>query len=145
MRRYKGQGGRGIISWFSFSRASGLQTIGIFSRRRAGSAARRRWELPFLYRLEGRLLKGSADLVFEEGGALVVMDFKTDSILKKAAKERALSHAPQVAAYTMGVEATSGRRVDEIVVSFLRLGGKISLPFDDSAKEKSRGVVRRAG
>jgi ATP-dependent exoDNAse (exonuclease V) beta subunit len=95
--------------------------------------------------LEGRLLKGSADLVFEEGGALVVMDFKTDSILKKAAKERALSHAPQVAAYTMGVEATSGRRVDEIVVSFLRLGGKISLPFDDSAKEKSRGVVRRAG
>ncbi len=112
---------------------------------RAASAARRWRELPFLCRLEGRLLKGSADLVFEEGDALVVMDFKTDSIPKSAAKERALSHAPQVAAYAMGVEAASGRRVDEMVVSFLRPGVEISLPFDESAKEKLRGAVRRAG
>ena len=95
--------------------------------------------------MEGRLLRGSADLVFEEGEALVVMDFKTDSIPKKEAKERALSHAPQVAAYAMGVEAASGRRVDEMVVSFLRPGMEISLPFDESAKEKLRSAVRRAG
>jgi hypothetical protein len=32
-----------------------------------------------------------------------------------------------------------------MVVSFLRPGMEISLPFDESAKEKLRSAVRRAG
>jgi ATP-dependent exoDNAse (exonuclease V) beta subunit len=113
--------------------------------RRAVTSSRRYRELPFLMEIEGRPVRGTADLVFEEEDGLVIVDFKTDAISAGEAPERMKKYAHQGVAYAMGIEAASGLKVREVVFAFLRPGSEISIPLDDDARAGLRRAVRHAG
>ncbi|HEY2942032.1 MAG TPA: PD-(D/E)XK nuclease family protein, partial [Vicinamibacteria bacterium] len=106
--------------------------------RRAGEAAGRTLVLPLLERARrsGRLwremavwfpegsdlVEGVVDLVFEEDGALVVVDYKTDSVTDEQALLQAAHHAPQLQLYARGLTQATGLPVRERVVVFTSLG-----------------------
>ncbi|MEE9273853.1 MAG: 3'-5' exonuclease, partial [bacterium] len=110
--------------------------------KRAAASSRRYRELPFLMEIEGRPVRGTADLVFEEEGGLVVVDFKTDAISAGEAPERMKKYANQGVAYEMGIGAASGQDVREVIFAFLRPGVDVPLPVDKSARESLRRAVR---
>ena len=87
---------------------------------RAAAASKRRRELPFVFEVEGRVIRGFIDLVFEEQGKLVVVDFKTDRVVKGEAEDKASFYENQGAAYILGLEAATGLEAGELVFSFLR-------------------------
>ncbi|MDE0332184.1 MAG: UvrD-helicase domain-containing protein [Nitrospinae bacterium] len=115
---------------------------GILAR---AAVAPRRWrELPFVYGLGGRVLRGAVDLVFEEEGKLVVVDFKTDRITEGEAEDKAADYESQGAAYVMALEAATGLEVGELVFSFLRPGVDVSWPVDDMLRQRVREAVAEA-
>ena len=115
---------------------------GILAR---AAAASRRWrELPFMFELDGRMIRGFIDLVFEEEGKLTLVDFKTDKVAAPEAYERASFYANQGGAYVMGLEAATGLEVHELVFSFLRPGVDVSCPVDDVLRERVCEAVAEA-
>ena len=112
---------------------------------RAAAASKRRRELPFVFELEGRVIRGFIDLVFEEGGKLVVVDFKTDNVAAGEAEDKASFYENQGAAYVMGLEAATGLEAGELVFSFLRPGVDVSRPVDDVLRNRIREAVAEAG
>ncbi len=109
------------------------------------AAAPRRWrELPFMFELDGRLIRGFIDLVFEEEGKLTLVDFKTDKVAGDEADQRACFYANQGGAYVMGLEAATGLEVHELVFSFLRPGVDVSRPVDDVLRQRVREAVAQA-
>ena len=109
------------------------------------AAASRRWrELPFTFELEGRVIRGFIDLVFEEEGKLVVVDFKTDKVAEGEAEDKAKDYENQGAAYVMALEAAAGLEVGELVFSFLRPGVDVSCPVDDVLRKRVREAVAGA-
>ena len=119
-----------------------MQTGRILAR--AAAASRRRRELPFTFELEGRVIRGFIDLVFEEGGKLVVVDFKTDNVAAGEAEDKASFYENQGAAYVLGLEAATGLEAGELVFSFLRPGVDVSRPVDDVLRQRVREAVAGA-
>jgi ATP-dependent helicase/nuclease subunit A len=68
------------------------------------------------------LVEGIVDLVFEEGGALVVLDYKSDAIAEDQALAQAAHHAPQLQLYARGLARAAGMPVRERLVLFTALG-----------------------
>jgi len=64
---------------------------------------------------------GIVDLVFEEDGRLVVVDFKTDAISDAQAVLQAAHHAPQLQLYGRGLAQAIGLPVRERLVLFTAL------------------------
>ena len=109
------------------------------------TAAPRRWrELPFMFELGGRVIRGFIDLVFEEEGKLTLVDFKTDKVTADETDRRASFYTNQGAAYVMGLEAATGLEVHELVFSFLRPGVDVSRPIDDMLRERIQEAVAQA-
>ena len=108
---------------------------------RAAAASKRRRELPFVFELEGRVIRGAIDLVFEEEGKIVVVDFKTDKVAAGEANERASHYENQGVAYVMGLEAATGLEAGELVFSFLRPGVDVSRHVDDVLRNRLREAV----
>jgi ATP-dependent helicase/nuclease subunit A len=82
-------------------------------------AATRVWrELPLWFPEGAELLEGVIDLVFEEDGALVIVDYKTDGIAAEQALAQAAHHAPQLQLYGRGLAQALGRPVRERLVLF---------------------------
>ena len=119
-----------------------MGTGGVLSR--AAAASRRLRELPFTFDLEGRVIRGFIDLVFEEEGKLVVVDFKTDKITEGEAEDKATDYENQGAAYVMAIEAATGLEVGSLVFSFLRPGVDVSRPVDDVLRQRVREAVAEA-
>ena len=72
-------------------------------------AATRVWrELPLWFPEGAELLEGVIDLVFEEDGALVIVDYKTDGIAAEQALAQAAHHAPQLQLYGRGLAQALG-------------------------------------
>jgi len=106
--------------------------------RSAGEAAGRTLAMPLLERARraGRvwremavwfpegseLIEGVVDLVFEEDGALVVVDYKTDPVSEEQVLEQAAHHAPQLQIYARGLAQATGLPVRERLVVFTGLG-----------------------
>ena len=111
---------------------------------RAAAVSRRWRELPFMFELDGRMIRGFIDLVFEEEGKLTLVDFKTDKVAAPEAYERASFYANQGGAYVMGLEAATGLTVHELVFSFLRPGVDVSCPVDDVLRERVCEAVAEA-
>jgi ATP-dependent helicase/nuclease subunit A len=89
--------------------------------RRAVASGRWWREVPVAAPVGGTVLEGFIDLLFEEEGALVVVDYKTD-VLQSAAEiaERAGHYRVQAGAYALAVQEATGRRVKEVVLLFLQ-------------------------
>ena len=73
------------------------------------------------------LLQGVVDCFFEEDGALVVVDFKTDRVAPDALAERAEHYRPQLEAYSLALAQVIGKPVKEKILYFLRRGEQIIL------------------
>jgi ATP-dependent helicase/nuclease subunit A len=67
---------------------------------------------------EGELVEGIVDLAFEEEGALVVVDWKTDAITEAQAIDQAAHHAPQLRLYARALTQATGLKVRERLVYF---------------------------
>jgi ATP-dependent exoDNAse (exonuclease V) beta subunit len=79
-------------------------------------------ELPVWLPEEGELAEGLVDLVFEEDGQLVVVDYKTDGITADQALDQAAHHAPQLRLYGRALALATGLAVRERLVVFTALG-----------------------
>ncbi|HLN93898.1 MAG TPA: PD-(D/E)XK nuclease family protein, partial [Thermoanaerobaculia bacterium] len=102
--------------------------------RRSAHAGRRLTELPVLFRdSAGFLVEGKIDLLFEERGSWVVVDYKTDRWGRSAdrdslARER---YTPQLQDYTAAVRALGeGIRVGAAWILSARDGEAIPVPLD---------------
>ncbi len=85
--------------------------------------AKRVWRELSLWFPDGpHLVEGRVDLVFEEDGGLVVVDYKSDAIGEDQALEQAAHHAPQLQLYGRGLAQAAGLPVRERLVLFTALG-----------------------
>ena len=73
------------------------------------------------------LLQGVADCFFEEDGALVIVDFKTDRITRAEVGERAERYRPQLEAYSLALARVTEKPVKERVLYFLAVGEEARL------------------
>ena len=73
------------------------------------------------------LLQGVVDCFFEEDGALVVVDFKTDRVTRAEMSARAERYRPQLEAYSMALSRVTGKTVRERVLYFLSVGETLRL------------------
>ena len=131
----EGRGGQAATMAAALAPAFGLDAEG---GRRAGEAAQRALDLPVMHRArkaerlwrelpvwfpEGEdLVEGVVDLVFEEEGGLVIVDYKTDHIGEDQALAQAAHHAPQLQLYGRGLAQATGLPVRERLVLFTALG-----------------------
>ena len=80
-----------------------------------------RREQPFVFEYEGQLIQGIIDLCFEEDGEIVIVDYKTDRVMKGKAGEKELvkRYAIQLDYYAKALEQLTGKTVKEkIIYSF---------------------------
>jgi ATP-dependent helicase/nuclease subunit A len=98
-------------------RALGLPVV-----ERAREASRVWRELSLWFPDGEHLVEGKVDLVFEEGGQLVVVDYKSDAIGEEEVLEQAAHHAPQLQLYGRGLSQALGLPVRERLVLFTALG-----------------------
>jgi ATP-dependent helicase/nuclease subunit A len=88
--------------------------------------ARRIWrELPLSFPDGSDLIEGVIDLVFEEEGGLVIVDYKTDRITAEQAVAQAAHHAPQLQLYGRGLAQAWGVSVKERLVLFTSIGQSV--------------------
>jgi ATP-dependent exoDNAse (exonuclease V) beta subunit len=95
--------------------------------RRAREAARLWREMRVWFPDGADLLEGVIDLVFEEAGELVVVDYKTDAILAEQALAQAAHHAPQLQLYGRGLAQATGVPVRERLVLFTALAQVVAV------------------
>ena len=76
---------------------------------------------------EELLLQGVADCVFEENGALTVVDFKTDRVTAEETLQRAELYRPQLQAYSDALSRIMEKPVSQRILYFFRSGTEISL------------------
>ena len=94
---------------------------------RARRATRVWRELPLWFPDGAQLVEGVVDLVFEEDGQLVVVDYKTDAIAPDQALAQAAHHAPQLQLYGRGLAQALGRPVRERLVVFTALARAVAV------------------
>jgi ATP-dependent helicase/nuclease subunit A len=111
--------------------------------RRAEAATRIEREFDFLVALEGTLIEGRIDLWFEEGGELVIVDYKTDDVDAAGAAERAGSYALQLQLYALALEKFTGRLPGRAVLAYLRPDITVPVPLAGADLEGAREAVRR--
>ena len=81
---------------------------------------------------EELLLQGSVDCFLEEGGALTVIDYKTDRLKnRKEAVERAELYRNQIQAYARALKRICSMPVKECLLYFLSVGETIAVPVDE--------------
>jgi ATP-dependent helicase/nuclease subunit A len=79
-------------------------------------------EVPFSVSLEGKLVEGKIDLLFEEEGGWVIVDYKTDDVSGEALEQRFQSYREQGLWYECAVREAAGCKVKEVAFFFLRSG-----------------------
>ncbi|MFN2569672.1 MAG: UvrD-helicase domain-containing protein [Candidatus Dormibacteria bacterium] len=100
--------------------------------RRALQGGRYWRELPVGVHLDGVLLEGFIDLVYEEpDGSLVVVDHKTDDVSAGEVEGRTARYRLQGGAYALALERVTGRRV--VRVEFVFASPRITRALPDLA------------
>jgi ATP-dependent helicase/nuclease subunit A len=100
--------------------ASRVLALPLLGRARAAPRVFR--ELLVWFREGEELLEGVVDLVFEDEGGLVIVDYKTDTIAAEQALAQAAHHAPQLQLYGRGLAQATGLPVTQRLVLFTALG-----------------------
>ena len=105
--------------------------------RRAEGAARIEREFDFQFEIDDVVVRGQIDLWFEEGGELVIVDYKTDHD-ESASKGYAL----QLQLYALALERYAGRRPDRSVLYYLRSNRIVEIGLTDADLAAARNAVR---
>lgn len=110
--------------------------------RRLDRASRVEREFDFLMAVEDLVVRGQVDLWFEEGGEVVVVDYKTDSVTAREAHQRAQDYALQLRLYALAVERVAGRAPGRAWLHFLRPNTAVEVDLTPSLLESPEQVVR---
>lgn len=110
--------------------------------KRAARASRIEREFDFLMAVEGLVTRGQVDLWFEEGGELVLVDYKTDAVSAVEARRHAADYALQLRLYAMAVERVAGRPPDRAWLHFLRPNALVEVDLTPSLLEGPEAIVR---
>jgi RecB family exonuclease len=105
--------------------------------RRLARATRREREFDFLLPVEDVILRGQIDLWFEEGGELVVVDYKTDRD-----EGRAGEYALQLRLYALALERYAGRVPDRAALCYLRSGREVEVGLSGEELGAAKASVR---
>ena len=92
----------------------------------------------FLFYFEDVVLRGQIDLWFEEGGELIVVDYKTDRVSDD--QEFPEAYALQLQIYALALERYAGRAADRAVLYYLRPDRAIDVAI--ACPETARAAVR---
>jgi ATP-dependent exoDNAse (exonuclease V) beta subunit len=87
---------------------------------RARQAERAEREFDFMLAMEDLVVEGRIDLWFEEGGRLVLVDYKTDDVDADGAAARGEDYVLQLHLYALALERIAGRLPDQAWLCFLR-------------------------
>jgi len=79
-------------------------------------------EVDFSVSLEGKIMEGKIDLLFEEEEGWVIVDYKTDEVSGKAINERFDLYREQGIWYARAAKKTTGEAVKEVAFFFVRTG-----------------------
>ncbi len=79
-------------------------------------------EVPFSVSLDGNLVEGKIDLLFEEEGGWVILDYKTDDVSGEPLEQRFQSYREQGLWYARAVREAAGCEVKEVAFFFVRSG-----------------------
>jgi ATP-dependent helicase/nuclease subunit A len=110
--------------------------------RRVERAARVEREFDFVIELEGLVLRGQIDLWLEEGGEMVLVDYKTDEAGFDGGVERGEGYALQLRLYALALEKLTGRLPDRAWLFYLRRGEAVPVALDDASLAAAVEVVR---
>jgi ATP-dependent helicase/nuclease subunit A len=110
--------------------------------RRAARATRIAREFDFLMAIEDLVIVGQVDLWFEEGGELVVVDYKTDEVTAAEAHHRARDYALQLRLYALAVERMTGRAPRRAWLHFLRPDTLVEVDLTPNLIESPEQIVR---
>lgn len=107
------------------------RALGSDAVRRALASKRLLLEAPFTVALADAagLAEGRIDLLFEEGGGLVIVDFKTDDVSARDAGARAEAYRNQALVYAWSAQAASRTPVREVIFLFARPDPAIERAF----------------
>ena len=107
--------------------------------RRAVSTGRYYREVFVSAPVEGTLVEGFVDLLFEEGDGLVIVDYKTDSLNNEEDIQQSMgSYRLQGGAYALALQTSSKKSVKEAVFLFLQPGKEVVV-------EDLEGAIEDAG
>lgn len=110
--------------------------------RRSRRATRIEHEFDFMVEVEGVILRGQIDLWFEEGGEVLLVDYKSDSVEPGRERWHALRYGPQLRLYAIALERLLGRFPDRALLWYLRTGQQVQVALDPEELEKARQDVR---
>ena len=105
--------------------------------RRADVAMRIEREFDFLFETDDVIVRGQIDLWFEEGGELVIVDYKTDG--DESASE---GYALQLRLYALALERYAGRCPDRAVLHYLRSNRIVEISLTDADLAAAQNAVR---
>ncbi len=108
--------------------------------KRAASASRMEREMAFVFTVGDHLLRGTIDLLFEEGGERILLDYKTDRVPRHGVQRAAQRYAPQIQLYAAGL-AKSGRPADRAVLFYLRHAKPIDIDIGADSLASARNLV----
>ena len=108
--------------------------------RRAAAAWRVDKEAAYVFTIGGHVLRGTIDLLFEDGDGRVLVDYKTDRRPRSRLRQAALEHAIQLQLYAAGLQ-DAGHAVDRAVVFYLRHGEGVDIDISDGAIATAREQV----
>jgi ATP-dependent exoDNAse (exonuclease V) beta subunit len=114
-----------------------VELAGRFARselgRRAARATRVEREFDFVMSLEDVVITGQVDLWFEEGGELVLVDYKTGRP----------SSPLQLQLYALALERLTGRRPTQAWLYYLRTEKGVAVPLDEASMAAAVAVLGR--
>ena len=106
--------------------------------KRAESAQRIEREFDFMIEIEDVIVRGQIDLWFEEGGELILVDYKTDRDESSGS-----SYALQLQLYALALARYAGRRPDRAVLYYLRSNRAIDISLRDEDLTAARDAIRQ--
>ena len=119
--------------------AEAARLAAVFQKSRLGRRAARSGtserEFDFVLAIEELVIRGQVDLWFEEGGEVVIVDYKTDGVSAAEAAERARDYALQLRIYAMAVEQAAGKVPAHAYLHFLRPDAVVEVDLAPSLLE----------
>jgi CRISPR/Cas system-associated exonuclease Cas4 (RecB family) len=110
--------------------------------RRAEAATRIEREFDFLFEIDDVIVRGQIDLWFEQGGELVVVDYKTVDYKTDRDESGGEGYALQLRLYALALERYAGRRPDKAVLFYLRSNRTVEISLDDTDLAAAQDAVR---
>ncbi len=101
--------------------------------KRAARAKLVEHEFSFLLAVDDVVISGQIDLWFEDGGELVLADYKTDDVTADEANAHAQIYALQIQVYAAALQAMTGRAPDRAFIHLLVPDKAVEIPLAPDA------------